>query len=139
MAKGTTGISEKCVNHLSVRDSLPAVSVLTCSNAGGHPLCLRCLTMEMCRPKLRWTEQHSSQIRTPRLMLVQPGSRTGKEKPSQFDADRKLKSFSAHTGGVDTCHLQTRWLPDCTMLQARVFFGFFFYSGLKMISRIYML
>lgn len=49
-------------------------SSLTCSRAGGHPLCLRCLTMEMWRPKLRWTEQHSSQIRTPRLMLVQPGS-----------------------------------------------------------------
>lgn len=47
---------------------------LTCSSAGGHPLCLRCLTMEIWRPKLRWTEQHSSQIRTPRLILVQPGS-----------------------------------------------------------------
>lgn len=30
--------------------------------------------MEIWRPKLRWTEQHSSQIRTPRLILVQPGS-----------------------------------------------------------------
>lgn len=47
---------------------------LTCSSAGGHPLCLRCFTMEMWRPKLRWTEQHSSQIKTPRLILVQPGS-----------------------------------------------------------------
>lgn len=46
----------------------------TWSRAGGHPLCLRCLTMEIWRPKLRWTEQHSSQIRTPRLILVQPGS-----------------------------------------------------------------
>lgn len=52
---------------------------LTCRSAGGHPLCLRCLTMEIWRPKLRWTEQHSSQIRTPRLILVQPGS------------DRKIK------------------------------------------------
>lgn len=47
---------------------------LTCRSAGGHPLCLRCLTMEIWRPRLRWTEQHSSQIRTPRLILVQPGS-----------------------------------------------------------------
>lgn len=52
---------------------------LTCSSAGGHPLCLRCLTMEIWRPKLRWTEQHSSQIRTPRLILVQPGSGRQKE------------------------------------------------------------
>lgn len=47
---------------------------LTWSSVGGHPLCLRCFTMEIWRPRLRWTEQHSSQIRTPRLMLAQPGS-----------------------------------------------------------------
>ena len=46
----------------------------TWRRAGGQPLCRRCLTMEMCLPRLRWTEQHSSQIRTPRLILVQPGS-----------------------------------------------------------------
>lgn len=47
---------------------------VTCSNVGGHPLCLRCLTIEIWRPKLRCTEQHSSQIRTPLLILVHPGS-----------------------------------------------------------------
>lgn len=50
------------------------LSNLTCSKDGGQPLCRRCLTMEMCRPRLRCTEQHSSQIRTPRFILLQPGS-----------------------------------------------------------------
>lgn len=65
-------------------------SSLTCSRAGGHPLCLRCFTMEMWRPKLRWTEQHSSQIRTPRLMLVQPGS----------GRDRQIRDGKCHKGAT---------------------------------------
>lgn len=69
----------------------PRFSERTCSSAGGHPLCLRCLTMEMWRPKLRWTEQHSSQIRTPRLMLVHPGS----DREAESDA---VTSYIQHAG-----------------------------------------
>lgn len=46
----------------------------TCSNVGGHGVCLRCLTWEMWRPRLRWTLQHSSQIKTPLFMEAQHGS-----------------------------------------------------------------
>lgn len=59
---------------VSSRDGLQLICPLTWSSVGGHPLCLKCFTMEIWRPRLRWTEQHSSQIRTPRLMLAQPGS-----------------------------------------------------------------
>lgn len=83
---------------------------LTCSSAGGHPLCLRCLTIEIWRPKLRWTEQHSSQIRTPRLILVQPGS------------DRQTEIWShikhaLHDGKIcqQKCfHHNNHFSPGCT-------------------------
>lgn len=46
----------------------------TCSNVGGQALWRRCLTMEMWRPRLRCTLQHSSHTSTPLLMEAQPGS-----------------------------------------------------------------
>lgn len=50
----------------------------TCSSVGGQALWRRCLTMEMCRPRLRCTLQHSSQTSTPLLIDAQPGSGMGR-------------------------------------------------------------
>lgn len=49
-------------------------TVFTCSSVGGHGVCLRCLTWEIWRPRLRWTLQHSSQIRMPLFIEAQQGS-----------------------------------------------------------------
>lgn len=48
--------------------------LFTCSNVGGHGVCLRCLTCEMWRPRLRWTLQHSSHIKVPLFTDAQEGS-----------------------------------------------------------------
>lgn len=81
---------------------------LTCSSAGGHPLCLRCLTMEIWRPKLRWTEQHSSQIRTPRLILVQPGSGRQKEISGWcYYEPHKHSTYTATLPGIQSRSSQT--------------------------------
>lgn len=57
-----------CVPHV------PAGPAPTWSRVAGQGLWRRCLTMEMWRPRLRCTLQHSSQMSTPRLMEAQPGS-----------------------------------------------------------------
>ena len=54
-------------------EELPGTA-LTCSRVGGQALWRRCLTMEMWRPRLRCTLQHSSHTSTPLLMEAQPGS-----------------------------------------------------------------
>lgn len=48
--------------------------VVTCSCVGGHGVCIRCRTCELCLPRLRWTLQHSSQINTPLFTEAQRGS-----------------------------------------------------------------
>lgn len=48
--------------------------LFTCSSVGGHGACFRCLTWETWRPRLRWTPQHSSQIKVPRFTDAQEGS-----------------------------------------------------------------
>ena len=48
--------------------------LFTCSSVGGHGACFRCLTWETWRPRLRWTLQHSSQIKVPRFTDAQEGS-----------------------------------------------------------------
>lgn len=50
------------------------VGVVTCSCVGGHGVCIRCRTCELCLPRLRWTLQHSSQINTPLFTEAQRGS-----------------------------------------------------------------
>lgn len=47
----------------------------TWSCVGGHGVCLRWRTWELCLPKLRWTLQHSSQINTPLFTEAQRGSK----------------------------------------------------------------
>lgn len=47
---------------------------VTCSCVGGHGVCIRCRTCELCLPRLRWTLQHSSQINTPLFTEAQRGS-----------------------------------------------------------------
>lgn len=56
---------------------IPASPARTWSRVAGQGLWRRCLTMEMWRPRLRCTLQHSSQMSTPRLMDAQPGSAGG--------------------------------------------------------------
>ena len=41
---------------------------------GGHSSRSRERTLDMCEPSLRWTPEHSMQIKTPRLILAQSGS-----------------------------------------------------------------
>lgn len=62
-----------CGVHVSPRH-VPGGSAPTWSRVAGQGLWRRCLTMEMWRPRLRCTLQHSSQMSTPRLMEAQPGS-----------------------------------------------------------------
>lgn len=59
---------------LCVCPHVPTGPAPTWSRVAGQGLWRRCLTMEMWRPRLRCTLQHSSQISTPRLMEAQPGS-----------------------------------------------------------------
>lgn len=49
-------------------------NILTASSDGFHGRpSLKWRTCDMCRPRLRWTLQHSSQIKTPRLMEAHSG------------------------------------------------------------------
>lgn len=99
-------------------------SSLTCSRAGGHPLCLRCFTMEMWRPKLRWTEQHSSQIRTPRLMLVQPGS----------GRDRQIRDSKCHKGATLLGPYTYIWTLKKTSVKVRLH-TYALFSGTNLLSQ----
>lgn len=67
---GTRGSRRACPH-------IPVSPAPTWSRVAGQGLWRRCLTMEMCRPRLRCTLQHSSQMSTPRLMDAQPGSGGG--------------------------------------------------------------
>lgn len=59
--------------HATGKEARPSTA-RTCSRVGGQALWRRCLTMEMWRPRLRCTLQHSSHTSTPLLMEAQPGS-----------------------------------------------------------------
>jgi len=68
--------------------------LFTCSSVGGHGVCLRCLTWEIWRPKLRWTLQHSSQIRIPLFIDAQQGS----EKEYIYHNHRRQRNFLFQSG-----------------------------------------
>lgn len=73
-------------------------SAPTCSSVGGQALWRRCLTMEMWRPRLRCTLQHSSHTSTPLLMEAQPGS-AGQEPGSAAARSRmQARPLSAALG-----------------------------------------
>lgn len=62
--------------------------------------------MEMWRPRLRCTLQHSSHTSTPLLMEAQPGSGRGASQP-QPDSGGLLSTFWAHTL-LRTTHVLSR-------------------------------
>lgn len=113
--------------------------VLTCSWEGGHGVWVRCRTWELCRPRPRWTLQHSSQISTPLFTEAQhgPGTHTFRlnittkalspYKPFTlkeshhsacilFHDFRQLPNYKCHT--FTFTQLETRYTP--TSLQAKV-------------------
>lgn len=67
--------------------------LLTANSVGLHCPLVSDLTWEMWRPRLRWTLQHSSQIRTPRLMEAHVGS-------TKLKSDSYIYIMKWH------CHLQ---------------------------------
>lgn len=48
---------------------------MTAKCPGGHSSRSNERTLDMCVPNFRWTPEHSMQMRTPRLMLAQSGSK----------------------------------------------------------------
>ncbi len=52
---------------------------LTCSWVGGQGVFDKCRTCELWRPRLRWTPQHPSHIRTPLFTDAQRGSKGSQE------------------------------------------------------------
>lgn len=66
------GSSREC-SHIELAPLLYKVSTIW-SRVGGHAVCLRCLTWEIWRPRLRWTLQHSSHMKVPLFTDAQEGS-----------------------------------------------------------------
>ena len=61
-------------SHTEFACRLPK-ALITAKWPGGHSSRSKDLTREMWEPKLRWTPEHWIQIRTPRFMLAQSGSK----------------------------------------------------------------
>ena len=84
----------------------------TCSSVGGQALWRRCLTMEMWRPRLRCTLQHSSHTSTPLLMEAQPGSAGVGARVSYSQAQvRPLKPLLRASTTFSIPRIFTPWVP----------------------------
>lgn len=126
--------------NLSSFTSEHAAWVFTCSCEGGHKVWVRCRTWELWRPRPRWILQHSSQIRTPRLIEAQRGSKKDKEKlwfdevlhitvtdsPQKADLDIiHSSSLPTYCQNLKTCQIDDKcinvepWVCDSLVQMAR--------------------